>query len=304
MIFSDDPSALSYSDYWVWAYSLNMIGDRLKSASIIDQLSLADSSVTADYWMYRLEKSNENIDSALAYLESATTKHNEEVTKALHQSLAMAQRDYYETQSELYAYSARNRMLSMICVIFISLFLIGTISILSAEFIRSYKKEKEGYLRLAEEIKRQLEHAKNEEYPALKRKFLALYSTKFETIGYLLEQYSLSNGKKNAERIIYNKVSSIVDDFKADSENREQFESIINNDLDNLMQNLRSEMPKLKEIDYSIFSYMVLGFDSTTISHLLNMTINTIYIRKSRMRQHIEDAAPLHKDDFLMIFNS
>lgn len=74
---------------------------------------------------------------------------------------------------------------------------------------------------------------------------------------------------------------------------------MLDEDLDNIMSNLRSEVPDLKTKDYSIFSLFVIGFDVTTISHLLNTTMNTIYIRKSRIKRHIEELNPLHKSQFL-----
>lgn len=74
---------------------------------------------------------------------------------------------------------------------------------------------------------------------------------------------------------------------------------MLDEDPDNIMSNLRSEVPDLKPKDYSIFSLFVIGFDVTTISHLLNTTMNTIYIRKSRIKHHIEELNPPHKTQFL-----
>ena len=120
-------------------------------------------------------------------------------------------------------------------------------------------------------------------------------------ISSLYEEYVLYRGKKNAEHAIYSKVSEIINAFIGDNANRQQLESVLNDSLDGIVSMLRKEMPRLKEIDYSIFCYMVIGFDATSISHLLNISTNVVYIRKSRMRQHIEDADPEHKDQFINI---
>ena len=111
------------------------------------------------------------------------------------------------------------------------------------------------------------------------------------------------DGKNNSEHAIYEKVSSIVEDFRNDYSNREQFESILNENMDNIVSRFRMEVPKLKEIDYSIFCFMLIGFDPTTISHLLNTTMNVIYIRKSRMKKRIETLNPEHKVQFLEVLN-
>ena len=74
-------------------------------------------------------------------------------------------------------------------------------------------------------------------------------------------------------------------------------------DMDNIMSNLHIEVQKKKKKDYVIFSLFVIGFDVTTISHLLNTTMNTIYIRKSRIRHQIEELNPLHKQQFLEVLD-
>ena len=169
--------------------------------------------------------------------------------------------------------------------------------------ISRQREEKEYYLNYADEISRQLEAYKTGDYPELKRKYIELYKSKFEVIGNLYEQYTLFDGKKNAEHAIYERVSSIVEDFRNDYGNIKSLESVLNEDMDNIVASLRKEMPRFKEVDYSIFCFMLIGFDATTISHLLNTSINTIYIRKSRIKKSIEEMNPEHKIQFLEVLN-
>lgn len=60
----------------------------------------------------------------------------------------------------------------------------------------------------------------------------------------------------------------------------------------------------LKEIDYKIFSLTLVGFDVTTISHLLDMSINAIHVRRTRMRKQIENMNPIHKVEFIETLSS
>lgn len=50
-----------------------------------------------------------------------------------------------------------------------------------------------------------------------------------------------------------------------------------------------------------VFGFLVIGFDVTTISNLLNITANTVYIRKSRIRRQIEELNPEHSAQFLEV---
>lgn len=296
-----DSSLLLYKDYWAYAYSLNKCGRREESRVLIDQLKLADTSGTADYWMYLLHKSDGDFEAALRYLEASTDKIDKEVAEALQQSLALTQRDYYASQSELSEYQVRNRTLLMICISVSALLAIGAVLWCSVSLVRRSREEKERYLKYADEARRQLEASKNEDYPALKRKYVELYRSKYEVLGSLYEQYSLYYGKKNAQQAIYDKVVSVIDEFKEDYNDKDLIEGMLDEGLDGIMSNLRSEMPQLKEKDYAIFRLLAIGFDVTTISHLMNTTMNSIYIRKSRIRQQLESESPKHKAQFQQI---
>ena len=294
---------MSYKDYWAYAYALINSGRQRESQDIVAQLSQVDTSTTAYYWQYLIEKSKGNYSEALTLLEKSVTANNIEVTDALKQSLALSQRDYYKSQSELSEYKANNRKLTVISISVVSVMILLLVLWGTSVYIRRQREEKEYYLNYADEIRRQLEAYRTEDYPELKRKYIELYKSKFEVIGNLYEQYTLFDGKKNAEHAIYERVSSIVEDFRNDYGNIRSLESVLNEDMDNIVANLRNEMPRFKEMDYSIFCFMLIGFDATTISHLLNTTMNVIYIRKSRMKKSIEETNPEHKIQFLEVLN-
>ena len=58
-------------------------------------------------------------------------------------------------------------------------------------------------------------------------------------------------------------------------------------------------MPKCKESDVTLFSYLVVGFDATTISRLMNLSLNNVYAHKHRLRIKIEEKKPEHMQQFL-----
>jgi len=78
-------------------------------------------------------------------------------------------------------------------------------------------------------------------------------------------------------------------------------EEMLDDGLDGIMTNIRNEVPGLQEKDYIVFRLMAVGFDVTTISHLMNVTMNSVYIRKSRIKSRIEASSPEHKNQFLSI---
>lgn len=299
---SGDSSYMSNEDYWAWVYSLNKTGKKEVSQILLNQLR-SDTSATGYYWQYMIAKSDGKIDDALYLLEKTSTKNNYEIEEALKQSLSSVQRDYYISLSENAEYKAQNRTLIMIITAISAVLAIAVILWIMSGYARKQKEDKEHYLKYADEIYRQLENAKNEDYPELKRKYMALYQSRFETIGALYEQYSLSHGKKNEEKAIYDKVVALVDEFRHDYQDIEKFESILDDDMDNIVSDLRSDMSGFKDVDFAIFRFTLIGFDVTVISHLMNMSMNAIYIRKSRMRKQIEDVDPVRKNEYLEVLD-
>ena len=299
-IFSEyNGSLMKEKDYWAWAYSLNQTGRKDEAAEMIKQLEEVDSSVNSSYWKYRILKSEAKYKEALDCFETYDNKNDEAVSSALRQSLAAAQRNYYQSQSEIAEYKVRIRNLSIVMLIITAVSVVSVLVWIFTRRIRIQSEEKEKYLKYAEEIRKQLEASQNENYPDLKRKYLEIYKSRFEMIASLYEEYVLYHGKKNAEHAIYAKVSEMIDGFINDQDAAKQLESVLDESLDGLISMLRKDVPNLREKDYVIFCFMVIGFDVTTISHLLDTSMNSIYIRKSRMKKHIEEADPENKDIYL-----
>lgn len=289
---------MTIKHYWAWAYSLHVIGRYEEAQEIINQIIDVEPE-SSSYWQYQIAKSEGETASALAYLEECIRYNDDKAADMLEQSIALSQRDFYESLADLFEYKTHNARLTIIIIVLVFFFSSLLVFILVKMYVKKQEYIKEKNLLYISEIKRQLEEAEREDYPLLKKKYLALYRTKFETIGTLYEHLMNTKDLTNAEKSIYKKVDALVISFTQDYRDSNKFESMLDNDLDNIMSNLRSEVPNLKPKDYSIFSLFVIGFDVTTISHLLNTTMNTIYVRKSRIKRHIEELNPMHKTQFL-----
>ena len=289
---------LTIKNYWAWAYSLNALGQKESAQELIEQLASV-SSGTSSYWQYMIAKYDANSELALSHLEDYIKHNDTEVSDALKQSLALSQRNYYQAQSELSEAEAHNARLASFIIILISAFSALFVYILIKMYVKRQEEQKEKYLLYISEINRQLDEARKEDYPALKKKYLSLYKTRFETIGSLSEQYIQAEGRSDIESLMFKKVVTLIKEIKNDSTNRAKFEAMLDEDLDMIMTNLRKEMPKFSETDYSIFSYLVVGFDATTISRLLDISVNNIYVHKHRIRTRIEERHPEHASQFL-----
>lgn len=291
---------MTYRDYWAWAYAMTLAGQKSKAENLIAQLSKADTSVVASYWKYRIYKYEENYHDAFHFIEKATDQHNAAVDTLLKQSLSIAQRDYYKLESEFTSYVLANRSLIFAVTIAFALLILLAVCMIAGKRIRNARNEKEQLLGYIEEINRLFcLPIANGKDGTLKQKFVSLYKSRFETFSILCNQYLAYEGHENAEKMMYKKVWSLIEDIRNDKVRRENFEKILDAELNNIMSNIRAEMPKLKEVDYTLFSYLIAGFDLTTISRLLDMSLNNVYAHKRRIRVKIERDQPTHASQFL-----
>lgn len=294
---------LEDKDYWAWAYSLYRIGKNAEANKLIEEIKTSDE-MTAHFWKSRIAAYLKDYQTAYIYNKQTNKYQNNIVENLLTESLATYQRDYYLTQLESSEYKVKTRTIGLIAIIIFSFLTSIIIFLLIVRYIKKQQEEKDKLLEYAEEIKRQLNDAEqNNDYSELKRKYLALYKSRFETIGTLTDQYFQADGRTDIESLVFKKVTSLINEVKNDSKNRKTFEAMLDNDLDGVMTNIRSEMPKLKELDYSIFSYLIVGFDATTISRLLDISVNNIYAHKRRLRIKIEECNPEHAAQFLEILS-
>lgn len=287
--------SMTYIDYWAWSYAMECIGKKEDSDMLIRQLEQLDTSITGTYWKYRLNRINGDHSQALSLLEKTVLYNEKEVSAVLEQSLSRVQRDYFDSLSEvvLLRLKIKNSYLTIAVIVVIALLL--------ALYIL-YKKrevEKNKLLAYVEEVKRQLVDFKSGSYSQLKSRFVNLYKSRFETLSELCEEYLKNAGRTDLESLMYRKVRLMVEDIRNDAIRIKTFEKILDSELDNIMSNFRNEMSKCKESDIVLFSYLVAGFDLTTISRLMDMTLNNVYAHKRRLRIKIEEKSPEHRDQFL-----
>ena len=286
-------------DYWAWAYSLYRIGKKAEADKLISEIQVSDE-MTANFWKSRIAVYRQDYKAAYHYDKMTVHSQNNIINDILSESLATYQTEYYKSQLETSEYKIKTRTIGLIAIIIFTSFLSIIIFLLIVRYIKRQQEEKNKLFEYAEEIKRQLNDAEqNNDFSELKRKYLSLYKSRFETIGTLTDQYYQSEGRTDFESLMFKKVTSLINEVKNDSKNRKAFEAMLDNDLNGIMTNIRNEMPKLKELDYSIFSYLIIGFDATTISRLLDMSVNNIYAHKRRLRIKIEERNPEHAAQFL-----
>ena len=298
----DYNAELEEKDYWAWGYALHKLGKVQHANALLDSIDVTDE-LSANFWKFRIAALYGDYESAYKYDRLTRKYQNEVVEKAVEQALVACQRDYYLSQLEISENEVKMRRLELFLLLACSCLIFVIATFIIRRYIKKQKAEKTKLFEYAEEIKRQLALAEENDYSDLKKRYLSLYKCRFETMSTLYDHYVQAEGRTDIEAVIFRKVEKIVAEIKNDSKNRSAFEAMLDRDLDQIMSRIRTEMPKLKEVDYCIFSYIIIGFDAVTISRLLDMTVNNVYARKHRLKIKIEGNQPEHMVQFLEILS-
>lgn len=300
-IISEGADCMTLQDYWVYAHALSKNGEKDNAYSIVNDLKQIDSSGTAYYFLYLIAKHERRYGEALECLERFTEQNNNEVVQILKQSVFTIQRDYYHSQYEVSDYKAKNRLL-VIIIILITTTMAAFITVLLANRYRKKKEfEKEEYIRYAEEVNRQLKELQKDSYTSLQKRYVSMYKSRYETLRALYERYIMSDGRTDADKIMYREVTRLIDELRHDIKDSKVLERMLDDDLDGLLSTLRNEIPDLTRKDHTLIGYLALGFDAVMTSHFMNCSPNSIYIRKSRLKKTIEESSAEHKEVFLEI---
>lgn len=125
----------------------------------------------------------------------------------------------------------------------------------------------------------------------LRRLYAKTYQSQFAEIGKMFDyrkpEESLSH---EAVRNYKEKTDLIIRELCQGSELQKDFEDRINKDLDNILLKLHRDFPEFKDSDIRFLSYVIVGFDATTRSILLNETTNNMRVKKARLLKKIRNS--------------
>lgn len=314
----------SLSDYCVYAYASEIIGDYDTANDLIRQLENVDSSSTIlKIWKYRISKHSADYKTALTYLEQSLNDQNSEVLETVGQSVALAQSDYYESKSLLLDKDRRlqRQMKWMI-------FLIAVMMVASGLGIYSKRKkiwqrqvEEMSFIndevsqRLNEALLSEKEHLrsidslasanelaekniqtlseklssaaeKEQVLMGLRAKYVQANKRRYAQLNVLCRQYLESpNASRNGKDKIYAEVKKIL--AILDEPNQKELESMLDDNLDGIMTKLRAAIPDATEKDFRFISFLILGFDTKTIARMMDYNVNTVYTKRYIIKEKI-----------------
>ena len=295
---------LRLEEYYEYAYVLSRLGECNKAESILHSLAVYPDTYTSLWWRYKIELEKGNYKEAEELLEASIELQNLEVREKLTQSVFKSQSEYYRyamlsTKQKQTILHQRFLLVSALFVLVLSAFVLiykrrKRIFQDEKEKLLLALEESENMLQIISDDSRQLleeEHESHrEKVLELQKMYASLYQKQFSAIGRYYDASYLGNPERASQKMVRNvtsEINSILAEISTLSNDQHKFEERINKDADNIIAKIRSDYPKFTESDIRFICYIVVGFDATTISVLMNITGENARVKRYRIRHRL-----------------
>ncbi len=265
-----------------------------KATNILNKIKINEDGV-GDWFRYELYKELDSIPQALTALENLENYENSTFNSRINQGLTGVCVDYYDTQKR-----AKEEDIKRSHVInWAMLFLLICLITISLAYILRYKKKKQSELDTATIIAENLRDIlsrKEEEYRQVNTAFTSaketidsLLDVRYEEFDMLCQEMYSSSNRSSIQKQIASKLNMMVDSFSSDIKKIKELQKFADLHHDNIVSELKKDLPSIKDIDHNLFLYVVLGFSTQAIALFLKAgKIDSIYERKRRLKDKIK----------------
>lgn len=305
---------LSLESYYEYAYLLLLAGKESEAENILSQLSNREANGKTMEIRYRIAECKGQNEEALALLKSMLSHQNDVVKKKLAQSVFKAQSDYYRLTAEVSEQKSTISNQRSIIILITGLMIIALLYVIFMKRKSTLIREKDRLTQAVEESERLLETVRNraneekserekdildlksrnereqDKIKDLREMYVALYQKRFSEIGKYYDASSshrLESIKEKAYHDVISSTQALFEEIASGSEGQKKFEARINADLDDIVSKIRSDFPKLKDDDIRFICYLIVGFDTSTISFLMDISKENVRVKKHRLREKL-----------------
>ncbi len=287
---------LSARDYGVYALASILVGDEAICDSILDMISNLPDNYRSQtlYYEYRIADYRGDHLKAIQLLKKTYSDQDSLVACILGQSVTRALQDYYHNRAEETKHELWRQKVAWLFLATMLVILLVVVIFLFHQRRTKDKKQLERLLKIIDESNDMLlkkdsdakatEGELKDVIIKLQNSYAAFFQSYFKRIGELCKAYLDGYDKKEA---VYNKVEGILQEINTDEDTFTHFEYQVNQYLDHVLDHLKEDLNVTRPLDRRFLCYTVAGFNAGTISVLLNISLENVYTRRSRLRASI-----------------
>jgi hypothetical protein len=281
-----------------YAYALLLDNQKGRSQDVLQSLPPHRQDAQTLWWQYMLAKQKGHESEALMKHEAYSSARDSVVKVQLAQSVYRAETQFRrEEAKEAVAKMQRIRgeatVITLVSLVLLLIVLAATLrDRLKAEKKRvdaavSYMESLE-LLQLDKLKEKESRLATEEELVYLRTVFADLYQKNLKEIGNLYgKNLDFALQLYSSQQQYTERVKEILSEITPKANKHKHFEERLNNDLDNIIEKIRSDYPELKEDQVRFICYIVAGFNNQTISNILKEKNGTVRSKRSRLKNYI-----------------
>ncbi|MDE6340960.1 MAG: hypothetical protein K2K93_01455 [Muribaculaceae bacterium] len=277
------------------------IGLHDEAYMLLDKTS--DANVALKNWVkYRIDRENRNYSDALQKLELIDSINNQTIRTSLSHNLTTSLTDYFKIKMARDDLKIKEERINRNIAIFCSILVISMIFALSIYYYRRQSKKISEKVLLAEQLAESLKKSNLEKENASEI-LKWMRATRYDLLEELCSIAYRNNDDNDRRRKVADAVDRLIEDLSTQSDKTKQWEKEVDSIHANIFSDFRNDLPKLKDLDYRLFLFMVAGLEMPTITLLLKEDkTEAVYNRKRRLKVKVSNLDSPNRDRYLKYF--
>ena len=290
--------SLSREDYGTYAYAMAQQGEYDDAEAILGQIKGAENH---NYWHYRIALLRGDYEEAIQYLNASYLENDQKLARIFSESLPESLGHFYKESAEAERLKRTNLLKDAVILLILFSFIATLMFYRQHSRRRAMEERLEELTSMSEDLQRKMsdlrqpDSSKNE----FQRRYVKTFKDQFKLLDSLCAAY-WSPVRKSQKDKIYDEVKGLLDIMDKDTGRQQELENILNENLDGIMRKMRKDLPDLREQDYRLIAYSLLGFRSKTIAAIMGYTGASVNTMKSKIRQMVSNLESENRDFYLL----
>lgn len=291
-----------YNDSCYLGLSYLFAGHDIKAIKIFDSIK-PDTDIPGVWLWHEVALRRNDYKAAHDALTKLNSHFDKRFDDLMHSGFSRLLIEHINTEKRIAQHSYNKALATKWILIIVFFAVIALIVAIAIRHNRKQRKTIEANNAIAEEL-RQILSIKESQNAQARKAIDILLSSRYETIDHLCRLYYQQKDNASLKARISDEVTATIKSLTDRKGKLPELEKNADKFHDGLMSLFRLEMPGLKEPDYLLVMFSILGFSITAITMLLNEDkIETIYNRKARLKSKIKKLNPPHAADFINVLS-
>ena len=297
--FEEGAPFFDISQIYAYAYLLRRFGRPEESTDLIKRYPPKGHKEIYNYyyWKHREYILNDNFKAAYHSLWSAFNSRDSLVESIYEISAANSQRERLESLNEAkqIRIQSQRRLLWIITLLCVIICLVAWLLFLLYQKSRQKFREETDRMNLVLESLRD-QMAEKEHSDKSKAKFAFL--------GEIYEEVYRISERSEIDGAFIKALGSRFGDLRSNLKARENFERMVDKEMDGTMSRFRKDCPGLTEQEYHMASLYFAGFDNTTVMIIMGIsTLENVRTKKRRLKKKLLENYSQIGEHYVSILN-